>query len=142
MASRSQSYWLVKSEPSTYSWEDLVREQRTTWDGVRNFEARNNLRQMRSGDLVLFYHSNQGKAIVGVAKVVRDAYPDPKARAGDWSAVDLAPIQALKAPVELATIHADSRFSNMALVKRSRLSVQPVTAIEFRRVLELGQTSV
>lgn len=133
-------HWLVKSEPSSYSWEDLVKDQRTSWDGVRNFEARNNLRRMTQGDRVLFYHSNQGKQIVGLAQVVKEPYADPKARDGDWSAVDLAPVKPLKVPVGLATIQGEPLLAKMSLLKRSRLSVQPVSDVEFRRILELAQT--
>lgn len=135
-------YWLGKSEPSTYPWQKLVADRKTTWDGVRNFEARNNLRAMKKGDLFLFYHSNEGKEIVGIAKVVREAYPDPTAKDGDWSVVDIAPVKALVAPVTLATIKADKKLANMALLKRSRLSVVPVTPAEFQRILELAETTL
>lgn len=133
-------YFLTKSEPYKYSWDDLVRDERTMWDGVRNFEARNNLRSMKNGDLVLFYHSNEGKQVVGVARVVREAYADPTAREGDWSVVDLAPVKALAEPVELKTIKSEPALAGMALLKRSRLSVVPVTAAEFRHILKLGRT--
>ncbi|HEY8942638.1 MAG TPA: EVE domain-containing protein [Polyangiaceae bacterium] len=136
------SYWLAKSEPSTYPWQRLVQERRTSWDGVRNFEARNNLRAMKKGDLVLFYHSGEGKEIVGLAKVTKEAYPDSTAEDGDWSAVDLAPVKPLATPVGLARIKADPRLAGMALLKRSRLSVVPVTRSEFERILELGATSL
>jgi predicted RNA-binding protein with PUA-like domain len=132
--------WLAKSEPFKYAWSQLVSDKRTTWDGVRNFEARNNLRAMKKGDRVLFYHSNEGKEVVGVAKVVGEAYPDPSAPGEDWSVVDLAPLKALKVPVTLATIKSDKKLANMALLRRSRLSVVPVTAAEFERILELGET--
>jgi predicted RNA-binding protein with PUA-like domain len=132
--------WLAKSEPSKYSWSQLVSDKRTTWDGVRSFEARNNLRAMKKGDRVLFYHSNEGKEVVGVAKVVGEAYADPSAPGEDWSVVDLAPLKPLKVPVTLATIKADKKLANMALLRRSRLSVVPVTAAEFERILELGET--
>jgi predicted RNA-binding protein with PUA-like domain len=136
------AYWLAKSEPFKYSWDHLVRDKRTTWDGVRNFEARNNLRAMKKGDPVLFYHSNEGKEVVGVAKVVREAYPDPSAPGEDWSVVELAPLKKLAQPVSLATIKGDKKLSGMMLVKRSRLSVVPVSPLEFARLLELAQTSL
>ena len=140
--SSAPAYWLAKSEPFKYSWEHLVKDRRTTWDGVRNFEARNNLRAMKKGDPVLFYHSNEGKEIVGVAKVVRTAYPDPSAPGEDWSVVDLAPLKKLKNAVTLAAIKSDAKLSTMALLRRSRLSVVPVTQQEFERILELAGTSL
>jgi len=136
------NYWLVKSEPDKYPFEKLVADRRTAWDGVRNFEARNHLRAMQPGDLALYYHSNEGKQIVGLAKVLRAAYPDTTAEDGDWSAVDLGPVKALAVPVTLATIRDDAKLSEMLLVRRSRLSVVPVTAAEFKRVLELGKTKL
>ncbi len=134
--------WLVKSEPYKYAFTKLLAERRTTWDGVRNFEARNNLRAMKVGDLLLFYHSNEGKEIVGIAKVEKSAYPDPTAKDGDWSVVDIAPVKALTVPVSLATIRGDAALAGMALLKRSRLSVVPVTAAELKRVLALGKTKL
>jgi predicted RNA-binding protein with PUA-like domain len=136
------SFWLGKSEPSVYPWSKLVADRRTTWDGVRNFEARNNLRAMKKGELFLYYHSNEGKEIVGVAKVVKTAYADPTAEEGEWSVVDIAPVKALAAPVALSTIKADKLLQQMALVRRSRISVVPVTPAEFERVLELGRTKL
>lgn len=136
------AYFLAKSEPSVYPFSQLVTDKRTRWDGVRNFEARNHLRAMKLDDVVLFYHSNEGKEIVGLAKVVKTAYADPTAEEGDWSAVDLAPLKPLKTPVTLATIKADPELGEMLLVKRSRISVVPVTPAEFRRVLALGQTKL
>jgi predicted RNA-binding protein with PUA-like domain len=135
-------HFLAKSEPSVYPWERLVAEKRAVWDGVRNFEARNNLRAMKRGDLVLFYHSNEGKAVVGVAKVLREAYPDPTATEGDWSAVDLGPVAALVKPVTLAQIKADPALDGIDLVRRSRLSVVSVSPAHFARVLKLGQTKL
>ena len=135
----ARRYWLIKSEPFKYPWQRLVTDGTTFWDGVRNFEARNNLRAMRVGELALFYHSNEGKEIVGVARVVRAAYPDPTSQ-DDWSAVDFAPVQPLERAVTLAAIKADLLLAKMALVRRSRLSVAPVEAAEFTRVLALGQT--
>lgn len=135
-------YWLVKSEPFKYSWAQLEKDKRTTWDGVRNFEARNNLRSMKKGDLLLFYHSNEGKEVVGVAKVVREAYPDPTADEGDWSVVEIAPHRALAQPVSLDAIRADAKLADFALLRRSRLSVVPATKAEFERVLALGKTKL
>jgi predicted RNA-binding protein with PUA-like domain len=136
----AKSFWLAKSEPFKYPWTQLVLDKQTAWEGVRSFEARNNLRAMKKGDLVLFYHSSEGKEIVGIAKVTKEAYPDPTAEDGDWSAVDLAPVKPLKQAVSLATIKADKELANMMLIKRSRLSVVPVTAAEFERILTLGAT--
>ena len=136
------NHWLVKSEPYKYSFDALVKDGQTTWDGVRNFEARKNLRAMKRGDLLLFYHSNEGKAVVGVAKVAREAYPDASAEEGDWSVVDVAPVKSLAAPVSLDTIRGDKALASMQLLRRSRLSVVPVTPEEFRRVLELGKTKI
>jgi predicted RNA-binding protein with PUA-like domain len=136
------NHWLVKSEPYKYSFEALVKDGQTSWDGVRNFEARNNLRAMKRGDLLLFYHSNEGKAVVGVAKVAREAYPDATAEDGDWSVVDVSPVKALASPVSLDVIRADKALANMQLLRRSRLSVVPVTPEEFRRILELGKTQI
>jgi predicted RNA-binding protein with PUA-like domain len=135
----ARRYWLIKSEPFKYSWGRLVADGQTHWDGVRNFEARNNLRAMRVGDRALFYHSNEGREVVGVARVVRSAYADPTS-ADDWSVVDVAPLEPLAAPVTLETIKADATLAQMALVRRSRLSVAPVEPAEFARVLELGRT--
>ncbi|HEV8551130.1 MAG TPA: EVE domain-containing protein [Polyangiaceae bacterium] len=136
------NHFLVKSEPFKYPFSRLVTDRRTTWDGVRNFEARNHLRAMKTGDLLLFYHSNEGKEIVGIAKVARAAYADPTADEGDWSVVDVAPVKALAEPVTLAAIREDKKLSGMLLLKRSRLSVVPVTPDEFKRVLELGKTKL
>ena len=131
------NYWLVKSEPDTYSWDDLVKDKKTVWDGVRNFQARNNLKSMKKGDSVLFYHSNEGKEIVGISKVAKEGYPEPKDN--DWIAVDLVPDKKLKNPVTLAQIKTDKRLSDMVLVKASRLSVQPVKAEEFDIILALSE---
>jgi len=130
-----KNYWLVKSEPDAYSWDDLVAEGKTSWTGVRNFTARNNLRSMHVGDEVLFYHSVTDKAVVGIAKVVRDAYPDPTAKEGDWTTVDLAPIRPLRSPVTLDQIKARRRLKNISLARQSRLSVHALTAVEFREIL-------
>jgi len=136
------SHWLVKSEPSTYSWQKFTVEKKAVWDGVRNFEARNNLRAMKKGDLVLFYHSNEGKEVVGIASVAKEAYADPTASEGDWSVVELTPKKALSVPVTLAQCKADKQLAQFALVKKSRISVVPATPEEFARVLELGKTKL
>ncbi|MBX3190389.1 MAG: EVE domain-containing protein [Labilithrix sp.] len=133
--------FVIKSEPTVYSFDQLVDDGRTVWDGIRNFEARNNLRAMKKGDLCLFYHSNVGKEIVGIARVARTAYPDPKApKDEDWSAVDVEPVKKLKKPVTLAQAKAHPVLSKMGLVKRSRISVTPVSADELAAVLALAQT--
>ena len=133
-----KNYWLVKSEPASYSWDDLVAEGRTSWTGVRNFTARNNLRSMHVGDEVLFYHSVTEKAVVGIAKVVRAAYSDPTAKESDWSTIDLAPIKPLRRPVTLDQIKARRPLKNISLVRQSRLSVHAFTAAEFREILSLA----
>ena len=134
------NYWLVKSEPAAYAWTAFVKDVRTAWTGVRNFAARNHLRAMKPGDTVFYYHSNEGKAVVGVAQVVRKAYPDPTAAEGDWSCVDLKPLKPLVTSVTLAQVRADAVLGEMALVKQSRLSVMPVTAAQAGRLLKLGGT--
>ncbi len=126
-----KKHWLVKQEPEAYSWNDFVRDGRTKWTGVRNFQARNNLRAMRKGDAVLFYHSVSEKAVVGVAKVTREAFPDPTAEEGDWSAVELKPVRVLKMPVTLEQIKAEPKLREIALLRNSRLSVQPLGKTEF-----------
>jgi predicted RNA-binding protein with PUA-like domain len=135
----AKATFLIKSEPSVYSFDQLVEDGATTWDGVRNYEARNNLRAMKKGDLCLFYHSNEGKEIVGLARVTRTAYPDPKTDE-DWSAVDVEPVKKLKKPVTLAQAKAHPLLSTMALVKKSRISVVPVTREELAVVLKLAET--
>jgi predicted RNA-binding protein with PUA-like domain len=134
-----RNHWLVKSEPFKYSWAQFVADGRTFWDGVRNFEARNNLRAMKKGDLALWYHSNEGKEVVGVARVVREAYQDPTTDE-DWSVVDFEPVAPLVQPVTLAAIRVHPSLAKMALLKRSRLSVTPVTRAEFDAVLAAGRT--
>jgi predicted RNA-binding protein with PUA-like domain len=135
----SKHYWLVKQEPETYSWDDFRRDKGTAWTGVRSFPARKNLRAMAVGDEVLFYHSGGERAVVGLAKVRKAAYPDPTAEPGeDWVCVDLAPVRALKTPVPLATIKARPSLQNIALVRQSRLSVMPLGPEEFREILALG----
>lgn len=131
-------YWLVKSEPETYSWKDLVRDGKICWDGVRNYQARNNLQQMQPGDLVLFYHSVSEKAVVGIAKVEKPAYPDPTADDAKWVAVDLVPERDFKEPVTLDKIKNDNRLEHIALLRQSRLSVMPLRPEEFEVLLSLG----
>jgi predicted RNA-binding protein with PUA-like domain len=131
-------YWLVKSEPESYSWDDLVKDGKTAWTGVRNYQARNNLRAMKKGDVVLFYHSVSDKELVGLAKVATEAYADKTAKEGDWSCVDLAPNKPLKKRLSLDQIKSDPILKKMALVKNSRISVTPVTEKQFKRVMELA----
>ena len=138
MSKAAPQSWLVKSEPSSYSWEMFVKDGRAAWTGVRNFQARNNLRAMRKGDLVLFYHSVTGKEVVGIAKVATEAYRDPTATEGDWVCVDLVPSKALKRPVTLEEIKASKPLQNVALVRHSRLSVMPVSDEEFAEIGSLG----
>jgi len=133
-----KNYWLVKQEPSAYSWDDFVADGKTSWTGVRNFTARNNLRAMRRGDEVFFYHSVTDKAVFGIGKVIRTAYPDPTAKEGDWSAVDLTALKPLRQPVTLDQIKATPRLKNISLVRQSRLSVHALTAAEFREILSLA----
>jgi predicted RNA-binding protein with PUA-like domain len=134
------NYWLVKQEPEAYSWSAFVKDGKTAWTGVRNFAARLNLRAMKKGDLVFYYHSNTGKDIVGLARVEREAYPDPTATEGDWSSVDLVPVKTLKNPVGLDVLKKDKILKDMKLVKIGRLSVSPVTQQEYDRIMELSGT--
>ena len=133
-----KNFWLVKQEPSSYSWSDFVAEGKTSWTGVRNFTARNNLRKMCPGDEVFFYHSGDEKAVVGIAKVIRAAYPDATAKEGDWSTVDLAPVKPLARPVTLREIKANSRLKGILLVRQSRLSVMPLAELEFREIANMA----
>ncbi|MEE2942502.1 MAG: EVE domain-containing protein [Verrucomicrobiota bacterium] len=142
MTRMARSYWLVKQEPEAYSWDDFVKEGETYWDGVRNYQARNNLRAMKKGDMVFFYHSVSGKEVVGVARVTKEHYPDPTAKEGDWSVVDLAPAKQMKKAVTLAQIKDQKSLENIALIKQSRLSVMPITESEFRCILNLGETKL
>lgn len=130
------NYWLVKSEPETYSWADLMRDKKTTWDGVRNFQARNHLKAMKKGDLAFVYHSGGEKAIVGIAEILRENMPDPKDSA--WVAVEIGFKRAIKTPVTLAQIKGNKKLNGMVLVKNSRLSVQPVSAEEFDAVIAMS----
>ena len=138
----ARGYWLVKSEPNKYAWEQFVADGSTYWDGVRNYEARNNLREMKKGDLALYYHSNIGKEVVGVARVIGEHYQDPTTDDERWSVVDFEPVAPMKEPVTLAQIKADPELSEIALVKRSRISVVPLTRAEFQRILKLGKTKL
>ncbi len=136
----ARSCWLVKSEPTTYPWAQLVRDGRTTWDGVRNALARQHLAAMRRGDFVLYYHSNEGKEIVGIARVLRESHPDPTADDPQWLAVELEPVRPLVEPVGLAAIKSDARLEGLALIRHSRLSVLPVSRTHFDHILKLGKT--
>ena len=132
------NYWLVKSEPFKYSWEQFQKDGKTFWDGVRNYAARNNLREMQKGDHVFFYHSNEGLAIVGIAEVAKAAYQDPTTDDPNWVVVDLKPYKTLPQPVTLETLKSDPFFANMDLVRLSRLSVGKVTAAEYKKIIKLG----
>ena len=133
-------YWLVKQEPEKYPWAQFVKDKGTYWDGVRNYQARNNLRAMKKGDQVLYYHSVSEKAVVGVAKVTTEAYPDPTAKEEGWSVVDLKPVKAMVESVTLDQIKTDPELVEIALIKQSRLSVMPLRIAEFKRILQLGKT--
>ena len=135
---QTSGLWLVKQEPETYSWDDFVRDGRTDWTGVRNFQARNNLRQMKVGDRVLFYHSGSGKCVVGIADVAKSAYPDPTANDPQWVAVDLKPLKPLSEAVPLASIRYHAKLGNLPLIRQSQLSVMPLTTEEFETILSMG----
>jgi predicted RNA-binding protein with PUA-like domain len=134
------NYWLVKSEPAKYSWDTFEKEGRTFWDGVRNFQARNNLRAMKAGDLALYYHSNEGKAVVGIARVVTEAYPDPTTDDPNWVVVDLVPEQRLTRPVSLQQIKKDERLQNIGLLRQTQLSVMPLRPEEFDLIVGMGES--
>ena len=134
------NYWLVKSEPFVFSFQQLQADGRAMWEGVRNYQARNSLRAMRNGDRVLFYHSNEGLEVVGICEVVEEAYPDPTAEKGDWSVVEVAPVRPLVKPVPLPLIKATPELRQIALVRNGRLSVMPLTEAEYAKILELGET--
>jgi predicted RNA-binding protein with PUA-like domain len=136
----ARAYWLVKSEPGTYSWDDLQREGSTPWNGVRNWQARNNLAAMKRDDLVLFYHSVHGKEVVGVARVRRESYPDPTSDDPRWVVVDLEPVAPLRRPVPLSELKTDERLGESPLIRQSRLSVMPFDKAQFEQVLRLGKT--
>jgi predicted RNA-binding protein with PUA-like domain len=131
------NYWLLKTEPETYSWDDLTREKKATWDGVRNFQARSHMKAMKKGDLVFVYHTGDEKSVIGTAKVLKEHYPDPKDK--DWVVIDLAPEKKLKRPVSLSEIKSDKRLSDMVLVRAARLSVQPVKQDEFDLIIGLSE---
>ena len=132
------NYFLVKSEPFKYSWEQFNKDGRTFWDGVRNYQARNNMKLMKEGDLVLFYHSNEGKNVVGIAKVVREFYQDPTTDDANWVVVDLSPVETLKNPVSLEQIKAEESLKDISLVKQGRLSVMQLRVTDFDKILEMG----
>lgn len=136
------NYRLVKSEPHKYSWKHLLKDGQTFWDGVRNYQARNNLQAMKRGDAVLFYHSNEGLAVVGIARVVKEAYQDPTTNDARWVAVDIKPVETFNQPVALSDIKQDQRLQNIALIKQGRLSVMPVTREEFERIVERGRRKI
>ena len=131
-------YWLLKSEPSAYSWDQLVKDGRTNWSGVRNFQAANNLKAMKTGDRAFFYHSNEGLDIVGIVEIVKEAYPDPSDKQGRFVMVDVRPLQPVKKPVTLAAIKAEPKLADLALVRQSRLSVVPVAAEEWRLICKMA----
>jgi len=133
------NHWLVKSEPFKYSWEQFLKDKKAVWDGVRNYTARNNMRAMKKGDLVFFYHSNEGLEIVGIAKVVKEAYQDPTTDDTAWSVVELAPYKTLKHPVTLAQIKTDKQLEDMQLVRQGRLSVSAIKPFEFDRIIALSE---
>ncbi|PYJ30963.1 MAG: EVE domain-containing protein [Verrucomicrobia bacterium] len=137
-----KSFWLVKQEPSSYSWSDFIAEGQTSWTGVRNYAARNNLRKMQKGDEVLFYHSGEDKAVVGIARVVRTAYRDLTAKEGDWSTVDLTPLKPLRSPVTLREIKGNSGLKGIPLIRQSRLSVMPLAESVFREIVKMSTTQV
>lgn len=132
------NYWLIKTEPGTYSWDDLVKDKKTTWDGVRNFQARNNLKAMKKGDIAFFYHSGEDKAIIGTAKISKESFPDPKDK--DWVAVEITIERKLKKPITLAEVKAEKQLSNMALVRSSRLSVQPMRDEEMNLLMKMSDS--
>jgi predicted RNA-binding protein with PUA-like domain len=132
------NYWLVKSEPVKYAWDQFVKDGKTFWDGVRNYQARNNLQAMKKGDLVLYYHSNEGMEVVGIAKILKEHYPDPTIDDPRWVVVDLAPYKALKKPVSLAQMKQDPMLANIGLIRQGRLSVMPLKVEEFDRIVEMG----
>ncbi len=134
----TMAYWLIKSEPGSYSWDQLVKDKKTGWEGVRNFAARNHLRAMKKKDKLLYYHSNTGTEIVGIAEVVKEHYEDPTSDDANWVAEDVKPVKKLKKPVTLVQVKSDERLRNMALIRLSRLSVQPVTDEEWKIVMELA----
>jgi predicted RNA-binding protein with PUA-like domain len=138
---KAMGHWLVKQEPTTYSWSQFVSDGKTDWTGIRNFQARNFLRSMKVGDQVFFYHSVNGKSVVGIAAVSREAFPDPTAVEGDWSAVELKPVRPVTPPVSLGQIKQDSQLRDIPLLKQSRLSVMPLSTEQFNRILQISAGS-
>ncbi len=134
------NFWLVKQEPSKYNWDQFVKDKKTYWDGVRNYQARNNLKSMKKGDLALFYHSVKGKEVKGIAKIIREHYPDPTTDDDRWVVVDLKPVKPLNQPVALEDIKRNSQLQDISLIKQSRLSVMPLTITEFKTILKMGKT--
>jgi predicted RNA-binding protein with PUA-like domain len=139
MSKSPAQFWMVKQEPTAYAWSKFVADGRTAWTGVRNFQARNNLRAMRQGDKVFYYHSVEGKEVVGIAEVIKEAYPDPTAEEGDWSCVDLAPVKALGRPVTLEEMKANPKLQELPLLRHTRLSVIPVTPAQFTEIERAGK---
>jgi len=139
MSKSPAQFWMVKQEPTAYSWAAFVADGRTAWTGVRNFQARNNLRAMRKGDKVFYYHSVEGKEVVGIAEVVKESYPDPTAKEGDWACVDLAPVNALGRPVTLQEMKANPKLKDLLLLRHTRLSVIPLTAAHFTEIDRMGK---
>lgn len=135
-----KKFWLVKSEPFKYSWEQFIADKSTYWDGVRNYQARNNLKEMQKGDRVLFYHSNEGLEVVGIAEVIKEFYQDPTTDDERWVAVDLKPVKALNKPVSLKTIKEEKKLENIHLVRNGRLSVMPLSTSEYKTILKHGET--
>jgi len=133
------AYWLVKSDPSSYPWEQFLRDKITVWDGVRNYQARNNLAAMKVGDKVLFYHSVEGKCITGITQVLKEAYPDPKEKEGNWLAVELKVVKSLNKPVTLEQIKKSTKLKNISLIKQGRLSVVPIAEEEFQFILKMAE---
>jgi len=133
------NYWLVKSEPSKYSWKQFLKDKRTFWDGVRNYQARNNLQAMKKGDQVLFYHSNEGLTVVGIARVVKEAYQDPTTADERWVAIDIEPVETFNTPVTLSEMKQEKRLQNIALIRQSQLSVMPLTKEEFETIVAKGR---
>lgn len=136
------NFWLVKQEPSKYSWDEFVKDKETYWDGVRNYQARNNIQKMKKGDLVMFYHSVVGKEVRGIAKVSKEFYPDPTTNDSRWVVVNLKPYKSMSIPVTLDDIKTHSELNNIALIKQSRLSVMPLTKKEFKTILKMGRTTI
>ncbi len=135
-------YWILKTEPYKYSWDDLNKDESTFWDGVRNYQARNNMREMKKGDLAYIYHSNEGKELVGVAMIIKEAYPDPTIDDERWVAVDIAPVKTLKKPVSLKELKANPKLQDMAMIRQGRLSVSPVTDKEWKEILMMADTEL